>query len=493
MKFERSSGILLHPTSLPGRFGIGDLGPAAYRFLDALASANCRLWQVLPLGPTGYGDSPYQCFSAFAGNPYLISPELLYEEGLLDRADVEALPSFPAARVEYGQVIPWKLHLLARAFERLPRFPHLQEAFQAFRQAEKEWVEDFALFMALKEVHHGRPWYEWESGLRLRHPATLSAARRDLEQILNRHAFYQFLFFRQWDALRAYARARNIRVIGDLPLFVAYDSADVWAHAELFRLDAEGRPIVVAGVPPDVFSATGQRWGNPIYRWEAHQAQGFAWWVERMRMALRLADFVRIDHFRGLAACWEIPADSPTAERGAWVPAPGAELLESLQRALGNDLPLIAEDLGVITEDVIALRERFHLPGMKILQFAFSGPENPFLPHHYPTHCVVYSGTHDNDTAQGWWESAPPAEKDFARRYLPTDGRFFARDLLRAAWASVAVFAIAPMQDVLELGNWARMNYPSRPEGNWAWRMEEGAFNEPVIERLREWNYLYSR
>ncbi len=493
MKFKRSSGILLHPTSLPGRYGIGDLGPAAYRFVDALASADCRLWQVLPLGPTGYGDSPYQCFSAFAGNPYLISPDLLQEEGLLHAEDLENIPDFPTAQVDYGRVIPWKLQLLARAFERLPELPHLQEALEAFWETEKDWLEDYALFMALKEAHQGRPWNEWPEPLRLRHPGTLSAARRDLEPILRRHIFYQFLFFRQWNALRAYAQSKGIEIIGDLPLFVAYDSADVWAHPELFRLDEQGAPIVVAGVPPDVFSATGQRWGNPIYRWETHQAQGFAWWIARLRMALRLADFVRIDHFRGLAACWEIPADWPTAERGAWVPAPGAALLEALQQALGHELPLIAEDLGVITPDVVELRERFHLPGMKILQFGFSGPDNPFLPHHYPPHCVVYSGTHDNDTAQGWWETAPDAEKDFARRYLPTNGRSFAWDLLRAAWASVAVFAIAPLQDVLGLGGWARMNYPSRPYGNWAWRMEEGAFNEEAIARLREWNYLYSR
>lgn len=493
MRFERSGGILLHPTSLPGPYGIGDLGPSAYRFLDALSAAGCRLWQVLPLGPTGYGDSPYQCFSAFAGNPYLISPEILLQEGLLSSDDLRDLPDFPSARVDYGKVIPWKLRLLARAFERLSAFPSFQQAFDAFFEAEKAWLEDYALFMALKEVHGGRPWNEWPEALRLRHPDALNEARRELRMSIRRHAFHQFLFFRQWMALREYAHARGVRIIGDLPLFVAYDSADVWAHPDLFRLDAQGRPIVVAGVPPDVFSATGQRWGNPIYRWEAHQTQEFSWWIERVKMVLRLADFVRIDHFRGLAACWEIPADSPTAERGAWVPAPGAELLHRLHQALGNDLPLIAEDLGVITPDVVELRERFHLPGMKILQFAFSGPDNPFLPHHYPQRCVVYTGTHDNDTAQGWWESAPQAEKDFARRYLATHEPFFAWDLLRAAWASVAIFALAPMQDILGLGGWARMNYPSRPDGNWAWRMEAGAFSDEIVQRLREWNYLYSR
>lgn len=493
MKFERSSGVLLHPTSLPGSYGIGDLGPEAYAFVDALGSAGCRLWQVLPLGPTGYGDSPYQCFSAFAGNPYLISPDLLLEEGLLLPADLADLPVFPTARVDYGQVIPWKLTLLRRAHQQLETRPSIKEAFEAFSQAERSWLDDYALFMALKEAHGGRPWNEWPTALRARHPQALAAARRDLAESVQRQAFYQFLFFRQWERLRTYAHQKGVRIIGDLPLFVAYDSADVWANPHLFKLDPQGNPTVVAGVPPDVFSVTGQRWGNPLYRWDEHQKQDFEWWRQRLAMTLRLMDFVRIDHFRGLAACWEIPADSPTAERGEWVPVPGAALLETLQRHLGADLPLIAEDLGVITSDVVALRERFNLPGMKILQFAFSGPDNPFLPHHYPRHCVVYSGTHDNDTAQGWWEHAPEEEKEFARRYLPSDGRCFAWDLLRVAWASVAVFAIAPMQDVLALGGWARMNYPSRPDGNWAWRMESGAFSAEAISRLREWNYLYGR
>jgi len=495
MNFERSAGILLHPTSLPGPYGIGDLGPEAYRWVDFLAASQTALWQVLPLGPTGYGDSPYQCFSAFAGNPYLISPQLLVQDGLLHHNDLVNLPPFPAERVDYGMVIPWKLRVLSQAWRRFltNSTPRLRRAFEAFREEHAVWLEEYALFMALKEAHGGAPWPTWEAALRRREPDALEAARRSLGNSVERQAFYQFLFFRQWDSLKGYAHQSGVRLIGDAPIFVAHDSAEVWARPDLFSLDEYGNPTVVAGVPPDYFSETGQLWGNPLYRWEAHAAEGYAWWLARLRTALKLVDIIRLDHFRGFAGYWEIPAGETTAVNGRWAPGPGAAFFSAVQQALG-DLPLIAEDLGEITPDVVALREQFHLPGMKILVFAFGDDaRNPFLPHNYTPNCVVYTGTHDNDTAAGWYQNAPEATRDFARRYLARDGHDIAWDLIRAAWSSVAVFALAPMQDLLSLDNRARMNYPSRASGNWQWRMPAGALNEGLRARLAEHNRLYGR
>jgi 4-alpha-glucanotransferase len=522
MKFERASGILLHPTSLPGPYGIGDLGPAAYRFVDFLAAAGCKLWQVLPLGPTGYGDSPYQCFSAFAGNPYLISPDWLLRDGLLTLEDLSDKPDFPSGRVDFGALIPWKLALLERAFARFSADPQpaLEKTFADFCAAHAAWLDDYALFMAIKEANGGGSWDSWPEPLRKRDPAALAAARESLTHHISRFAFYQYLFFQQWRALKACAGEHKIRIIGDIPIFVAYDSADVWAHPELFYLDARGRPTVVAGVPPDYFSPTGQLWGNPLYRWEVHNAGGYAWWLERFRAILEMVDIVRLDHFRGFAGYWEVPAGNPTAEIGRWVPGPGADFFAAVRSAFGAGadgrpslLPIIAEDLGLITPDVIALREGFGLPGMKIMQFAFSAPDNPFLPHHYPPHCVAYTGTHDNDTARGWYASASEAERDFYHRYMghaptPTSptldaasetlhsggsGEPFSWQLIRAVWASVAVFALAPMQDLLNLGAEGRMNYPSRLGGNWEWRMEAGSLGEELKEKLKELNLLYSR
>ncbi len=492
----RSSGLLLHPTSLPGPYGIGDLGPQARAFAEALGRAGCAFWQVLPLGPTGYGDSPYQTFSAFAGNPYLLSPEDLLADGLLLPADLTDAPAFPEGRVDYGAVIPWKRVLLRRAFNRFRegRFPRLEAELAAFQQAQQAWLDDFALFMALKEAHGGAPWTAWPEPLRSREPRALAQSRTRLADAVAQVVFEQFLFFRQWQALRKAAAAHGVRFIGDAPIFVAHDSADVWALPELFCLDEHGQPTVVAGVPPDYFSATGQRWGNPLYCWEAHRQQGYAWWLARLRTLLGLVDVVRLDHFRGFAAYWEVPAEAPTAETGRWVPGPGAEFFAAVRDTLGNP-PLIAEDLGVITPDVVALREQFGFPGMKVLVFAFdSGPQNPFLPHNYASpNFVVYTGTHDNDTAVGWWrERASEDERDFARRYLAVDGHDIAWDLIRAAWRSVAKWAIAPVQDVLGLGNEARMNYPGRMGGNWAWRMA-APLPEEAVERLREMNAIYGR
>ncbi|HEX5941769.1 MAG TPA: 4-alpha-glucanotransferase [Anaerolineales bacterium] len=496
--FRRAGGILLHPSSLPGPYGIGDLGPQAYHFVDWLTSTGCKLWQVLPLGPTGYGDSPYQCFSAFAGNPYLISFDALIEDGLLSQADFEEMPAFDSSRVDYGQLIPWKLDLLQKAFSRLSSASkNIRDDFNQFRLDNASWLDDYALFMSIKEVNGGGAWSGWDKSLRQREPAAMEKARADLKNDILRHSFYQFLFFRQWHKLRAYANAREIKIIGDIPIFIAYDSADAWANPELFFLDENSLPSVVAGVPPDYFSATGQLWGNPLYRWDVHKSSGYAWWLERLRSVLNFVDVVRLDHFRGFAGYYEIPYGQPTAEKGQWMTGPGKDFFTTVSRELGSpgnaSLPIIAEDLGVITPDVVELRDSFHLPGMKILQFGFVSPADPFLPHNYLSHCVAYTGTHDNDTALGWLASAPEEERKFALRYLNSDGSDFAWDLIRAVWSSVAVYAIAPMQDMLSLGTEARMNFPSRLGGNWEWRMKETDMGHDLAARVHEFNELYLR
>ena len=495
MKFNRSSGIILHPTSLPGSFGIGDIGPQALRWVDFLSGAGCALWQVLPLGPTGYGDSPYQCFSAFAGNPYLISPEALLKEDLLHPDDLYDRPRFPEDRVDFGPVISWKLGLLDRSFH---RFTHtnalkLKVDYDTFQKEQAAWLDDFTLFMALKEAHGGAPWPTWEAPLRQRQPEALSAARQKYSVAIQRQIYRQFIFFRQWLRLREHANQQGIQIIGDIPIFVAHDSADVWANPELFYLNDAGQPTVIAGVPPDYFSPTGQRWGNPLYRWDLHTATGYAWWLSRIRSVLQLVDIIRIDHFRGFAGYWEVPGDAPTAEHGRWVSAPGHDFFTAVRSALG-ELPILAEDLGVITPDVEELRDAFDLPGMRILQFAFgSGPGYKFLPHHYPENCVVYTGTHDNDTALGWYQRVPEQEKAFYRRYMDRDGSQVGWDLLRGVWSSVAVFGLAPLQDFLGLDNSARMNYPGNPSGNWSWRMPAAALTDKLQARIKELNYLYSR
>ena len=493
MKFERASGVLFHPTSLPGPYGIGDIGPSAFQFVDWLADSGCKLWQILPLGPTGYGDSPYQCFSAFAGNPYLISPDYLLRDDLLHPDDLIETPDFPTDKVDFGRVIPWKLNLLERAFIRFKSAPlFVRHEFDRFCAENVSWLPDYALFMALKEANGGGAWDEWPEPLRKQDPDVLTEASQRHADAVERYTFYQFVFFRQWVALREHAHQRGLKIIGDIPIFVAYDSADVWAHPGLFYLDESGLPTVVAGVPPDYFSRTGQLWGNPLYRWDVLKNREYDWWIARFRAMFKQVDIVRLDHFRGFAGYWEIPAGSKTAENGRWVSGPGADFLSAVEAGLGG-LPIIAEDLGEITPDVIELRDQFELPGMKILQFAFSGPDNVFLPHNYPAHCVTYTGTHDNDTAFGWYETAPEYERDFARRYLDTDGSNFAWELTRAVWSSVAVFAIAPMQDLLGLGTKARMNFPSTLGGNWSWRVSWEEMSQELQGRLRELNYLYLR
>ncbi len=508
MTRERTSGVILHPTSLPGRYGIGDLGPEAYRFVDFLAGARQGLWQVLPLGPTGYGDSPYQCFSAFAGNPLLVSLERLVEQGWLSPSDLSGAPAFPERSVDYEAVARIRLPLLDRAHQRFRKRagPRERRAFASFCRRQRAWLDDYALFAALKDAHGGRAWPEWDRDLARRRLSALAGARRQWADAIQSRKFAQFEFFAQWAALRQHAHERGVRIMGDLPIFAAHDSADVWAHRELFHLGEDGQPTHVAGVPPDYFSATGQRWGNPLYRWPAMRKTGYRWWIRRFRAVLDLVDVVRVDHFRGFEAYWEIPASEPTAIRGRWVKGPGASFFRAVEAALGS-LPIVAENLGVITPEVEELRTRFGFPGMAILQFAFgTDPQGPsFRPHNYSRDLVVYTGTHDNDTTRGWWTSAGAAdstrspedvrrERDFCRRYLG-----FAGDgevhwaFIRAVMASVADTAIVPLQDVLGLGSEARMNLPGRPTGNWRWRFRADDLSAELQDRLAELSLLHDR
>jgi len=493
MRFPRSSGILLHPTSLPSPWGIGDLGAPAYRCVDWLAEAGQSLWQILPLGPTAYGDSPYQCFSAFAGNPLLVSLDKLVEDRLLDRSELQTAPAFSDDAVDYGEVIRFKLPLLRRSFERIRNQTTYAKAFEEFCASEAHWLDDYALFTALKEQHGGASWDAWEQDIVTRQPAALERWRSQLANQVVVCKYLQFLFFSQWRQVKAYAREHGIRIIGDVPIFVAYDSADVWAHPELFHLDDHGHPTVVAGVPPDYFSATGQLWGNPLYRWDRMAETGYGWWVARLKATLKLVDIIRLDYFRGFEAYWQVPADEPTAVHGQWVKGPGAAFFETLERAFGK-LPIIAEDLGMITPPVVELRERFNLPGMKILQFAFGGgADGPYLPHNFEHNCIVYTGTHDNDTTLGWFNTRGDAERQSVLRYLHRDGCDIAWDMLRLAFASVADVAIVPLQDVLRLGIEARQNTPGRSSGNWCWRFRAQALTPGLAQQLREVTATYGR
>ena len=498
MRFARSSGILLHPTSLPGPWGIGDLGPVAYQFVDFLAAAGQSFWQLLPLGPTGYGDSPYQCFSAIAGNPLLVSLDQLIQRGLLSYDEVlEVAANFDLAvdQVNYGEVLSFKVLLLRRSYERLREGvdPELAAALAEFTAAQKDWLDDYALFMTLKDVHAGQPWNTWPNELRLRKSSALKQARQEHAWAIEVHKYLQFLFFHQWQPLKAYANQHGISIIGDAPIFVAYDSADVWANPELFFLDKAGNPTVIAGVPPDYFSKTGQRWGNPLYRWEKMAKRDYAWWVARLRAAFTLVDVLRLDHFRGFAAYWEVPASQETAINGRWVKGPGAALFTQLEKELGT-LPIIAEDLGLITPDVHALRNQFNFPGMVVLQFAFSGdPENTYLPHHHTRNCIVYTGTHDNTTTVAWFSELEETEREQVRAYLGHPGGDIAWDLMRLAMQSVADLAITPFQDVLRLNADTRMNTPGLLGRNWSWRCRAEALNAGVASGLKFITSVYDR
>ncbi len=495
MRSARASGVLAHPTSFPGRHGIGDLGPGAFRFVDWLTVAGQRLWQVMPLSPTGFGDSPYASPSAFAGNPLLISLDWLAGDGLLDRQDVDESPDFRDYEVEFGRVISYKLPLLRRTFDRFRAGAAVDQraAFETFCEAESSWLNDHALFMAVKDAHGGRAWTEWEEGIRLRQPEAVTRWTRDLTGEVRYHKFVQFQFRRQWQELKRYANERDVQIIGDIPIFVAHDSVDVWAHQHLFRLDDQGVPTVVAGVPPDPFSETGQLWGNPVYDWNAMAADGYAWWIDRVRAMRDVVDIVRIDHFRGFAAAWVVPAGYPTAAGGRWERGTGAAIFDAIRNALG-DVPFIIEDLGVITPDVNALRDEMGFPGMKVLQFAFEDdPDNPYLPHNYTENVVVYTATHDNQTTIGWFQSRREAERHAVQRYIGSDGSDIAWDLIRLALASVADTAVLALQDVMRLGDEARMNTPGQPSGNWAWRYLPHQLHDGLAAGLGELTAVYGR
>ena len=505
--FPRSSGILLHLTSLPGPHGIGDLGHCAFQFADFLSQSGQKIWQVLPLSPTGYGDSPYQCFSAFAGNPLLVDLVDLREQGLLDSADLKTAPQFSPGSVDYGSVIQFKNRMLQRAAENFfsaQSRPELRE-YGEFCNANFAWLDDYALFMVCKGVNRGVVWTDWDPAIRDRNPDALKKWRTKLTNEIEMIKFGQHQFFRQFRRLKAHCQQLGIRIMGDIPIYVAHDSADVWSHPELFLLDDNGRPTVVAGVPPDYFSATGQLWGNPIYRWEVLARSEYQWWLERFQSSLALFDLVRLDHFRGFEAYWEVPYGSSTAASGRWVKGPGTQIFEILQQKLG-ELPLIAENLGVITPEVEAIRERFGFPGMSLLQFAFGNdPQGPsFRPHNYTRQLAAYTGGHDNDTTVGWWTSSGVGEstrtaedihkeRAFAKAYLNFDLEPVNWVFIRAILSSVAAIAIIPLQDVLGLGTEARMNLPGTVSGNWKWRYRAEDLTAILSKKLKTLTETYDR
>jgi 4-alpha-glucanotransferase len=494
LKLKRSAGILLHPTSLPGKFGIGDLGYEAYRFVDFLADAGQKLWQVFPLGPTGYGDSPYQCFSAFAGNPLLISPDVLLSDGLLSKDELYDLPLTNPSKVDFGTIINFKKNVLRKAYLKFRN--DSTKDFNKFCTEHSEWLNDFAIFMACKDTHNGKVWSEWESGLVQRNKNTLEKFREKLRDEILYNKFVQYIFFKQWKALKKYANDKGIKIIGDMPIFIAYDSADLWANKAMFNVNKKGKLSFVAGVPPDYFSETGQLWGNPLYKWDVMQKDDFLWWRRRFASLLELVDIIRIDHFRGFEAFWKIPGNSKTAEKGRWIKAPGKELFTVVKKSLGN-IPFLAEDLGVITPEVEALRNKFNFPGMKVLQFAFGEDmEEKFLPHNCIPNCVIYTGTHDNDTTRAFFEKEGKNNSDayrHARKYLNCPKANLLPELIRAAYSSVAVFAIIPMQDILNLDGSARMNFPSTLGGNWSWRFTWDQVSENLTAKYKELSVLYGR
>jgi 4-alpha-glucanotransferase len=503
MRLPRAAGVLLHPTSLPGRHGIGDLGVEAHAFVDFLGATGQRWWQILPLGPTGYGNSPYQSTSSFAGNALLIDIDDLARRGWLAPEEIPHDARLPIDHVDFDAVTVLKEASLRLAYDGF-RAKGDDPKFEEFIAANSGWLDEFVFYQALKDVHAGQPWYEWEPELVERAPAAMADWRERLAEGIRYHEFVQYAFEIQWQELRAACQRQGLMVIGDLPIFVAHDSADVWANPDLFYLDKRGQPLVVAGVPPDYFSETGQLWGNPLYRWDAHAADDYSWWAARLRFLLGRVDIVRIDHFRGFEAYWEIPAGSTTAADGKWIEGPASKFFDAMRRRLGN-LPLIAEDLGLITPGVEALRDEFSLPGMRVLQFGF-GPDSgseKHLPHRFVPHCVVYTGTHDNDTTKGWFTSTDVAttqtweeiesERAYARRYLDSPGNEIHWDMIRLAFSSVADTAVIPLQDILGLDSRARMNLPGKAEANWLWRFKKGQLDRQAHDRYAELTALYSR
>jgi 4-alpha-glucanotransferase len=494
----RASGVLLHPTSLPSRFGIGDLGENAYRFVDFLANSDQQIWQILPIGPTGYGNSPYLSYSALAGNPLLISPAILQQQDLLTREELQNLPDFPLDRVDFEEVIKIKMPLLRQASDRFKTISsdETKEEFQRFCNRQNDWLSDYALFMSLKDAHHGSGWNQWPADISARQPQAMAEWAAKLADDIFFHKFVQYQFFGQWQNLKQYANEQGIQLFGDIPIYVAHDSVDVWAHRNIFQLDPDtGEAALMAGVPPDYFSETGQLWGNPVYNWQELEKTDFKWWIRRVEAILEYVDIIRIDHFRGFQAYWAVPHGETTAMNGTWLDAPGDEFFQLLDKQLGK-LPIVAEDLGVITPEVEALRDKFNFPGMKILQFAFdSDRANGFLPYNYTNrNCIVYTGTHDNDTTVGWFnERSPEAQTNVVDYlgYVGNDGIHWA--MIRLALSSVGNTAVFPFQDILGLGTDAKMNTPSQATGNWSWRCRAEAFNDELSGRLKHLTHLYGR
>ena len=484
---RRSAGLLVHPSCFPGRFGIGDIGPVSVEFLDWAHAADQTVWQILPLGPPGFGESPYASLSAFAGNPLLISPEWLAEDGLLSDSDLRTVPSFPIEKVDFQAVRRWKDQMLRKAWAAFSSSAEgLKRELQSFEAdpLHQSWLEGWALFAALSHRHGSWAWSQWPRALAMHEEEACRNAARELSGEVAFHRFAQFIFFRQWNRVRSAARQRGIEIIGDIPIYMAYDSADVWSRPELFQLDPDRKPVAVSGVPPDYFSTTGQLWGNPLYRWDRMKETGYQWWMQRIESNLRMADRIRIDHFRAFAAYWKVPAGSETAEGGSWEPGPGLDFFRVAQERFGS-LPLIAEDLGLITEDVEELRLTAGLPGMKVLQFAFGETDSPYLPHRHERETVVYTGTHDNDTTESWFASLADAERQLFFEYLGDDSLRPSWKMIRAAYESVATCAVIPLQDVFSLGAQARMNTPGKPEENWSYRFPAGLFDGETVQRLR--------
>ncbi|MBU0561825.1 MAG: 4-alpha-glucanotransferase [Bacteroidetes bacterium] len=497
MKFSRSAGILLHPTSLPGKFGIGDLGKEAFRFIDFMERAGQTLWQVFPLGPTGYGDSPYQCFSAFAGNPLLISPELLMDEGLLTNEDFSNQPNFDTKKIDFGTIIDFKYKILRIAFKNFKSSgKEIEKECKHFCKENSYWLEDFALFMAAKNYHGGVLWTEWDAEIAFRKESKIEKWKKKLQDEIEFQKFVQFKFDEQWRNVRNYANSKNIKIIGDLPIFIAYDSSDLWANRHLFSVNEKGKLEKVAGVPPDYFSPTGQLWGNPLYRWDVMKKDKFSWWRKRLTKMYELVDIVRIDHFRGFEAYWEIPGDAKTAQNGEWIKAPGHELFATIKEKLG-DVPILAEDLGVITKEVEKLRDAFKFPGMKILQFAFGEDmEEKFLPHNHIPNCVVYSGSHDNDTTRGFFEKEKQNGSgifEWAQNYMNFYDDNMCYAVIKTAYASVANIVVIPLQDMLNLGSEARMNFPGKLGGNWTWRFTWDQLTDDLADNYKQLTRMYER
>ena len=495
--FERSSGILFHPTSLPGKYGIGTLGKEAYAFIDFLKKSRQKLWQIFPLGPTGYGDSPYQSFSSFAGNPYLIDFDLLIEAHLLSEEDLrDVFFGDNEEYIDYGAIYNQKYPLLRKAYENFKSSDNheMRENLEHFKRENASWLNDYSLYISLKNHFNGLPWNEWVHDIKNREHGAMEHYKNELADDIEYHNFIQFLFFKQWGDVKRYANENGIKIIGDIPIFVAADSSDAWANPEIFLFDKERKPVKVAGVPPDYFSATGQLWGNPLYNWQKLKETNYSWWVERVRANLSTCDIIRIDHFRGFEAYWAVPYGDDTAINGQWEPGPGIDLFNAIKSQLG-ELPIIAEDLGLMTQGVIDLREATGFPGMKILGFAFdSGEENDYLPHTYTKNCVVYTGTHDNDTLIGWFQKAKEEDRQFARDYLNSRSDDEIHwDAIRGAWSSVASMAISPVQDFLGLGSEARINTPGVAAGNWQWRLRHGVLTDELAERIAKLTRVYSR